>query len=202
MIGVHEGHSGGSRDEVTDAVLRVRAGEPAAAALLDALVRPRLTRYFASGPWPADEAEDLVQKTLGRVFHGVERLEHPERFLPWLFAIARNVRATAAGRWRARAQVEAGGLELAREPPAPREDARQEEDELRAQREAALSVALGHLPARQRQCLLLHVREEMSYEEIAATLRLSAHTVRNHIAQAKESLRRLVGTTRDGAARR
>jgi RNA polymerase sigma factor (sigma-70 family) len=51
---------------------------------------------------------------------------------------------------------------------------------------------MAKLPSRQRQCLLLRVREEMSYQEIAAVLRLSPLTVRNHIAQAKESLRRIV----------
>jgi RNA polymerase sigma factor (sigma-70 family) len=48
---------------------------------------------------------------------------------------------------------------------------------------------MAALPSRQRQCLTLRVRDELSYAEIAELLRLDALTVRNHIAQAKKSLR-------------
>ena len=42
------------------------------------------------------------------------------------------------------------------------------------------------------QPLPLQVRDGLSYEEIAATLRLSVNTVRNHLAAARESLRRIL----------
>jgi len=175
---------------LVEGVHRLRAGEPGAAEALDALLRPRLLGYFALGPWPRDEAQDLVQKALTLVYTSVQQLHDEERFVPWLFAIARNVRTTAAQAWWARSRREAGGLELAGDPPAPHDAAQCEREETQARRIAALRDALAQLPPRQRQCLLLRVRDEMSYEEIAGTLQLSVHTVRNHIAQAKESLRR------------
>ena len=151
---------------------RLRAGEPGAADALDALLRPRLNGYFARGPWPRDEAS----------------------FIPWLFAIARNVRSTAKRSWSTRGRWEAGGLELAGDPTAPDDRARSEDAQEQARRIVALRAALEQLPPRQRQCLLLRVRDELSYEEIAEVFQLSVHTVRNHIAQAKESLRRRFGT--------
>jgi RNA polymerase sigma-70 factor (ECF subfamily) len=176
-----------------DAVRRLRAGEPGAADALDRLLRPRLVRYFTHGPWPRDEAEDLVQKALVLVFTSVGRLRDEASFLPWLFSIARNVRTTAVRSWSARGRREAVGLESAGDPPAPDERARREEALEEAQRAAAVRAALEQLPPRQRQCLLLRVRDELSYEEIAATFQLSVHTVRNHIAQAKDTLRRRFG---------
>ncbi len=41
----------------------------------------------------------------------------------------------------------------------------------------------------QRQCLLLRISQELSYEEIAGMLRLSVNTVRIHLAGAKKRLR-------------
>ena len=174
---------------LVEGVRRLRAGDPGAAEALDALLRPRLLGYFALGPWPRDEAQDLVQKALTLVYTSVQQLHDDARFVPWLFAIARNVRTTAAQAWWARSRREVGGLELAGDPPGPDDSARREDEAAHARQIAGLRDALAQLPPRQRQCLLLRVRDEMSYEEIAGTLQLSVHTVRNHIAQAKESLR-------------
>lgn len=179
---------------LSEGVRRLRAGEPGAADSLDALLRPRLIGYFALGPWPRDEAEDLVQKTLVLVFTSVGQLRDEASFIPWLFAIARNVRGTAKRSWSVRGRWEVGGLELAGDPPAPDDRTRREEGQEQARRIVALRAALEQLPSRQRQCLLLRVRDELSYEEIADVFQLSVHTVRNHIAQAKESLRRRFGT--------
>jgi len=179
--------------ELLDVVLRFREGQrgEAVEGRLDHLLRPRLRRYFAHGPWPADEAEDLVQKTLARVYTRVEQLHEPERFYGWLFAIARNVRRSALTEWDARRRVEAPPDELGRDAAAVQETGG-ESVVLVRERIATVVRAIAALPPRQRYCLLLQVREELSYEEIAATLGLSPLTVRNHIAQARESLRRLV----------
>lgn len=183
---------GSENDPLPGAVERLRRREEDAAAAVDRLLRPRLLRYFRAGPWPKDEAEDLVQQTLVLVFKNVDGLRDHDRFLPWLFAIARNVRSTSTARWAARQRFESVGLEGSAEPQAANDLATREQDQLHAERAAALRLALARLPPRQRQCLLLRCREQLSYGEIAATLQLSEHTVRNHIAQAKESLRRLL----------
>jgi RNA polymerase sigma factor (sigma-70 family) len=172
----------------TLAKIRANREDRIAAKALDRILRPRLLAFFAHGPWPSHEAEDLVQKSLALVFSRMESLEQPDRFFGWLFAIARNVRSTAAGEWSARRSVEIPGA-MASDPPSG--SVRDGEAEaIASERRGAVEDAILELPPRQRQCLLLRVREEMSYEEIAELLRLSPLTVRNHIAQAKESLRR------------
>jgi RNA polymerase sigma-70 factor (ECF subfamily) len=120
----------------------------------------------------------------------VGTLASVDAFMPWLFAIARNVRNSAAADGAARRRAEPGGLDLAGDPSDESPGARPEATAAAREQVAALREALERLPARQRQCLLLRARDGLAYEEIATLLRLSVNTVRNHIAQARATLRR------------
>jgi RNA polymerase sigma-70 factor (ECF subfamily) len=153
---------------------------------------PRLLSYFRAYLSSREEAEDLVQKTLTRVFLGIKQLKEEQKFLGWLFTIARNVRRTAAEQQQRERRLMAGGIELVEELADPRPSAWSHDQELDERRMDAVWAAIEKLPAQQRQCLLLQMRDELSYEEIAETLRLSVNTVRNHLAGAKKSLRRVV----------
>jgi RNA polymerase sigma factor (sigma-70 family) len=152
---------------------------------LDADLRPRLTRYFRAASFSPEDAEDLVQKTLARVFQGIGGVREEDKILAWLFTVARNVRNTAFESRPPRAV----SLEEIPEPADAREMS-ESAHERREKRIEAVWRAIEKLPPRQRQCLPLQVRDGLSYEEIAATLRLSVNTVRNHLAAARESLRR------------
>jgi RNA polymerase sigma-70 factor, ECF subfamily len=178
-------------DRLQDAVHAARCGHDVAGSFraLEAHLAPRLRRYFRGYSFPHEDAEDLVQAVLARVWQGISGLHDEERFLPWLFAIARNVRFAAWQDRRRERSWRAEGAEPPEDTPDPRAG-RLVEDRLDAERVETLMAAVEELPPQQRQCLLLRVREELSYEEIGATLRLSLHTVRNHIAAAKRTLRR------------
>jgi RNA polymerase sigma-70 factor (ECF subfamily) len=181
-------------DEVLlQAVRQVRAGIEVEEnfRVMDARLRPRLLSFFRDGHFSHQDAEDLVQKTLARVYRGVQRLEQAEKFWGWLFAIARNVRRTAIAERQRESQWVTGGIELAEELPDPR-PGRWSHEQLEDARLEAVRAAIEALPAQQRQCLLLRVRDEMPYEEIAETLRLSVNTVRNHLAEAKKNLRQML----------
>lgn len=179
-----------------------RNGEPGAAPIgaagtgpaptLDPSLRPRLVRFFCAGPWPREEAEDLAHRTFALALRHRHQLANEASLLPWLFAIARNVRTSARRQWLRRRRVEVGGLELADERAAAEPPPEGEREE----RLVRLRQALTELPPRQRQCLLLQLREGLSYEEIGRTLALSPDTVRNHLAQARANLRRLLDDTR------
>ncbi|MBI4469900.1 MAG: sigma-70 family RNA polymerase sigma factor [Acidobacteria bacterium] len=180
--------------ELLEAVRRLRAGVEVetSARVVDAQLRPRLLCFFRTHSFSREDAEDLVQKTLARVYAGVQQLAQAERFFGWLFAIARNVqRAAAAERQRA-SQLVSGGIEPPEEFPDPVSAKLSDDQQLDENRLAAVRAAIEQLPVQQRQCLLLRVREELSYEEIAESLRLSVNTVRNHLAGAKRNLRRVL----------
>jgi RNA polymerase sigma-70 factor (ECF subfamily) len=176
------------------ALLAVRAGTggDAVADAADRLLRPRLLRYFRAHGIAVDDAEDLVQKTLARVFQGIRGLRHEDRLLPWLFAVARNVRRSAQSRERmAPVSRDAAEPWTGDDPPFELDSTPSPEAlALAEERLRRARAAIAALPAQQRQCLVLRAAQEMSYREIADTLRLSVHTVRNHIAQARKELRR------------
>ncbi len=185
--------------ELARAVERLRAApdDEVTARALDRLVRPRLAAYFrAGGASPAD-IEDLVQETLLRVFSGIAALRSAESFLAWVFTVARNARST---RWERRQrdplahaeEIDADELPVERGPGAGDADRRT----VAAETVGRLERALAELPPRQRQCLLLRVREELSYGEIATLLGTSVLTVRNHLTLARAELRRRLSEER------
>lgn len=178
--------------ERSDELARTLAGlqegrRPDRLAELDRILRPRLRAYFNAHGTPGGDADDLVQACLVRVYRSIDGLRDMSRFLPWLFTIARNVRFSHL----ARRQRDAAGSPLtdpvATDAPDPEREAMARERLRRAQ------SAIEQLPAQQRQCLLLQVREGLSYEDIGATLTLSPFTVRNHIATARRTLRAALG---------
>ena len=187
---------------VLQAVQKLRAGVDVdeSFARIEGWLRPRLTGYFRAHYFSPEDTEDLVQKTFARVYLGVRQLEREDKFLAWLFVIARNVRCTAVGEQQRDRQMVAGGIELAEDIADPTPASWSADQQLDQQRLEAVRAAIDALPAQQRQCLLLRVRDELPYTEIAAVLRLSVNTVRNHLAEAKKNLRRELRSEVEGVA--
>lgn len=186
---------------VLQAVQKLRAGVDVdeSFARIEGWLRPRLTGYFRAHYFSPEDADDLVQRTFARVYLGVRQLEREEKFVAWVFVIARNVRFTAVGEQQRERQMVAGGIELAEAIADPRPASWLVDQELDQKRIDEVRAAIEELPAQQRQCLLLRVRDELPYSEIAALLRLSVNTVRNHLAEAKKNLRRSLSTEIEGA---
>ena len=185
----------GTDDALLRALRQLRAGieVDAACRTLDRNLRPRLHAYFVGRSFSPEDAEDLVQETLTRVYENVQQLRDEDRFLPWLFTIARNELRRALARRQREPVLKGDGQEAAesladRSPEGAQETAHFETERLRA-----VQAAIDNLAPQQRQCLLLQVVHEMSYEEIAAILRLSLNTVRNHLAAARKGLRLVLG---------
>lgn len=190
-------HPGVIPADLLAAVRRLAAGieTERSAAVVDTALRPRLRAYFQARGVPPGDAEDLVQDVLARVFQSVGALRDAERFLPWLFTIARRA---AQDRRRGRAALVAleddDADRLADDRPGV------EEAEMASQTRAALRAAIEALPAQQRRCVLLRLDEDLSYQDIGALLQLSALTVRNHLAQARKALRSALRETVEGGS--
>lgn len=180
--------------------LRQGSGSERAASRLADLLSGRLAAYFGARRVPVHEIDDLVQIVLQRVFSGVHALRSGASFEPWLFTIARHVACTQGARrgrdplLRAEPITEAdGAVAVPSGAPDPEAILLAGEQVERLERE------IRALPARQRQCLLLRALQELSYEEIGELLGISAHTVRNHLAEARETLRRHCGEVSENA---
>ena len=152
--------------------------------------RPRLIAYFRHHSFSEQDADDLVQETFRRVITGIRGLNDESKFIPWFFQIARNVRQTARAVIIHRQEETLDGVEAA-EPADPAMDT--VSTTIHRQQLERTWSAVERLPSQQKQCLILRAAHEMSYQEIAAVLRLSVNTVRNHLREARLNLRRTLG---------
>lgn len=132
-------------------------------------IGPSLFAYFRHQPTLASTAEDLVQEVFIRALRHPERLRSADSPPAYLFGIARHVGLDALRRMR---PMESLPPDVA--SPALAEDARLE----------SMRVAIAGLPELHREPLLLKLRHELSYEEIAAVLDIPVGTVRSRLHHA------------------
>ncbi len=140
---------------------------------------PRLRRYARAMVGDRAVADDLVQDTLERGWSRLAQWQPGSDLRAWLFGIMHNLRVD---------QLRRPGLST-----LPLED----EDiavPIRATQTDQLEVndltaALARLPEEQRAVLLLVALEEMSYEQIAATLGIPTGTVMSRLSRGRERLR-------------
>lgn len=160
----------------------------------DSLALPHLTAVYQfarqlAGPQKAD---DLVQETFLRAWTHFDQFAPGTNCRAWLFRILHNVWIS---QWRKTR------LEL---PLADAEDVRTEpyydwEDDLvREEMSEELQWALSQLPDAFRWAVLLADVEELTYQEIAATMDCPIGTVMSRINRGRRMLERLLRARRDG----
>ena len=181
-----------------DAVVSLSAREPtdaqiiARARLDPAAFAPIFDRHYATihaylrRRLDAPIAEELAAETFARALRGVTRYDEERAdALPWLFGIAANLarrhRRTEVRRLRAYARTGRDPLQDEHADAPARLDA--------AAAGPRLAAALVELRADDREALLLFAWAELSYEEIAAALRIPIGTVRSRLHRARRVLR-------------
>ena len=131
------------------------------------------------------DACDLTQETYAKALAHADRA--PVDFLkPWILRIARNACLDQARRRRVRALLL---------PFHPVETAEWRTPESRAADQEQIRIvrrAIGRLPRKLRETLVLQVYAELSYEEIARTLKISRGTVMSRLNRARSAVLRLV----------
>lgn len=140
-------------------------------------IGPGLLAYLRRRFGDVHVAEDLLHETFFQAARRMGRLSEAVSPRAWLFAIARNVSATALRRRRATAPLPS---ELPAEPVV--EDPRLD----------LVKAALATLPDAQRESLELRLREGLSYDEIADVLHIPVGTVRSRLHHALRRLRAAV----------
>ena len=141
----------------------------------------------------SEEARDVCQEALVRVWTHLGRLREPDRFRPWAHHIVLNLcrdrHRSRRSRGRAEEYIEGEPAELrlvenVRTPGSPAADAHV------AGLGEAVEKALGSLPAEQRAAILLREYHGFTAEEIATMSGVPAATVRTRIFYGLRSVRR------------
>lgn len=151
--------------------------------------RSRIFHYSWLMCGQPEDAEEVAQETLLKVFENFASLRQPERVRPWVFRIARN-----ACLMQRRKSIFAPAYELSLDEPAPgaetADDANPPDRQLlRAELRAVLDRAIMELPPAYRAVVVLRDIEELSTEDTAQILDLSPDVVKTRLHRGRVAMR-------------
>jgi RNA polymerase sigma-70 factor (ECF subfamily) len=144
-------------------------------------------------------AEELAQEAFLRVYRSRARYQPTAKFTTWLYGIGVRLALNWLRDNRKHRQSEsidaprADGRSRELRDPAPRA----ESELLRAEVTLAVRRALRSLPDRQRSVIVMHKYHDMTYEEIAASMKCSPQAVKSMLFRAHASLRERLLSGRD-----
>jgi RNA polymerase sigma-70 factor (ECF subfamily) len=145
-----------------------------------------------------EDAEEVAQDTLLKVFESFDQLREPERVRPWVFRIAKN-----ACLMKRRKSIFAPAHELSLDEFMPSKShadggakieiadwsSLPDDQVLQSEMKEVLERTIGELPENYRSVILLRDMEELSTQETAHVLELSEDTVKTRLHRARLALR-------------
>jgi RNA polymerase sigma-70 factor, ECF subfamily len=156
--------------------------------------RKRLFQFSYLTCGQREDAEEVAQETLLRVFENMGQLREPEHLRAWVFRIAKNV---CYGRRRKSVFAPERELSLDELMPSVRDSgqgrkleiadwsALPDELAMRGELDGLVRAAIGELGEKYRSVLLLRDVEGLSTTETAAALELSEDTVKQRLHRAR-----------------
>lgn len=141
-----------------------------------------------------EDAEDITQEVFIRAFQNFDRFDARASIRTWLFRIAYNLcvdRARKSNRGLQMVSLQMSP-EIEEEFDVP--DSRWKPDDLLEDAEfrGRLDRAIGAMSEKLRSVLLLHDKEDLSYEEIAMALNIPIGTVKSRLFLARTQLQNSV----------
>jgi RNA polymerase sigma-70 factor (ECF subfamily) len=140
------------------------------------------------------EAEDITQEVFLKAYERFDDLCESPTAGGWLRTVATNMSLNHLSRYRSRwsffSELFGSSDQGDEHEPEFAAPENVEEELAKADRHALVEQALQKLPPAQRVPLVLYHLEELSYEEIAAKLRVSLGKVKTDIFRGREALRK------------
>lgn len=144
-------------------------------------------------------AEDVVQQAAMLAWERRSKFEVGTDFAAWLAAIVRGVaRNHRRGEKRRTARHQRLAHEPAHAPHRQTPEGGDPQDPGEGHSDPALHSALDQLSERQRECFLLRVLLDKTYDQIAAVTDLPPATARTHVFRARRQLADALGSSHDG----
>lgn len=129
-------------------------------------------------------ADDLLQTTFLSVVRSADRYQRGAKVLPWLMTIAANAARDTLRRKNQNIEV------LATDDAPPEPSVTPEHSDPAARK--LIEAAFAELPAQQREAVVLHKLNGLSFEEIAQSLNISETAARIRAHRGYEKLRALL----------
>lgn len=176
------------QDVDTLLMLQVGAGDAEAATTLVRRNFSRVLRYVGRMVRNSSAAEDLTQDVFLQILTHAREYQPRARFSTWLYRVATNRTMSYLRQHQVkRATSEQAGenVRLVADGREPGPDSPMNLLELQQH----VAAALARLPINQRVALTLFEYEDLSYEQIAAILEVTAEAVRCLLSRARAALR-------------
>jgi RNA polymerase sigma-70 factor (ECF subfamily) len=186
------------REEEVELARRLISGEAEAFDRFVEHFRAKIFHYSWLMCGQREDAEEVSQETLLKVFENFDRLREPERVRPWVFQIAKN-----ACLMKRRKSIFAPSKELSLDEFLPALghgdghgklqiadwSALPDRQFLRGEMKGALDRAIAELPENYKSVVLLRDIEELSTEETAQVLDLTADVVKTRLHRGRLAIR-------------
>ena len=176
-----------SPQELPELVRRAAEGDVRAFERLVVQYQGKVRSFARSFAPDHDEAADLAQEALVKVYRSIGSFRFESSFTTWLFRIVKNtfldaVKSRAAKERSLQEPLDGEGERLA-------EAALAEERLLREEDRAAVWRAIARVPESYRAVLVLFDVEGLAYDEIAQVLGMPVGTVKSRLNRGREALR-------------
>ena len=187
------------REKEVELARRLIAGEPESFDRFVDYFRARIFRYSWLMCGQREDAEEVAQETLLKVFESADQLREPDKVKAWVFRIAKNACLT-----KRRKSIFAPSRELSLDEfmPAKYRDGDHVRIEiadwsslpdgkaLQSEMKELLEKAIRQLPETYRSVVLLRDMEELSTEETAHILNVSVDVVKTRLHRARLAIRK------------
>jgi RNA polymerase sigma-70 factor (ECF subfamily) len=190
--------SAAEREREGEIARRLMAGEPEAFEQFIGYFRPKIFHYSWLTCGQREDAEEVAQDALLKVFENLDQLHEPGRVRPWVFRIAKN-----ACLMKRRKSVFAPARELSLDEFMPARDGGEggklqiadwshlpDDEALQSEMKQVLHTAIRELPESYRSVILLRDVEELSTQDTAQILDVSADVVKTRLHRARLAVRK------------
>lgn len=165
--------------EDRDLILKAQRGDVDAYNLLVSRWEKRIFNYLLRLVRNREDAMDLCQDVLLKVYQNLRKLEDPARFAPWMYRIAHNEAYSMLRRKKPEDDLETAQFDM------PSMGGRM----LPVETALAVDAALRRLSEEQREAVVLKVYQGFKFEEMSEILGCPMSTVKSRLYTALELLK-------------